>query len=135
MVPSHEHVYTHMTLNLWSIDPNEMLAGKSMWRFEGTLLARRGTHVSVKQNLELPGFSDFKARYLKGDVNDNYLRAAAADGMHPGGSVVDMKNKVEHVFIYLGFTMGPSGIFRVTRTLDTSKLREWLEKNPSEYWK
>lgn len=99
-----EHIHTHMTLNLWSIDPEKLLAGSSQWQFEGTLLTRRGTS----------------------------LHKQSWDGMHPGGAVIDTKNGVQHIFVYLGYTAGPSGIFRITRTLDTNKLSDWLKKKEKE---
>ncbi|MBN2308737.1 MAG: exo-alpha-sialidase [Candidatus Hydrogenedentes bacterium] len=92
-----EHIQSHMTLNLWSIDRDELLAGASTWRFEGTLLMRRGTHVTN------------------------------VDGMHPGAGVVDEERGVEHIFVYLGYPAGPAGIFRITRTLDTPALSRWLK--------
>jgi hypothetical protein len=52
------------------------------------------------------------------------------DGMHPGGGVIDVKNGVAHTFVYCGFSYGPSGIYRVTRTLDTRALSRQLLKLP-----
>lgn len=97
-----EHVHTHMTLNLWSIDPAKLLAGDAEWRFEGTLLSRRG----------IMGTRD-------------------VDGMHPGAAVIDAQRGVQHLFIYLGFKQGPAGIFRLTRTLDTPKLSRFLRDRQS----
>ena len=51
---------------------------------------------------------------------------ANADGFHPAGAVVDTKRGVQHVFIYVGHPNGPAGVFRVTRTLETPKLRAFL---------
>jgi len=95
-----EHDSIRMTLNLWSIDPAELLSGSSDWRFEGTLLARAG------------------------------IMTTASDGMHPGGGVIDEAAGVQHIFVYLGEHLGPAGIFRITRTLDTPKLRRWIEDHP-----
>lgn len=97
-----EQMRLRMTLNLWSIDPAALRSGESQWRFEGTLLARGGTMMT------------------------------GTDGMHPGGSVVDAEAGVQHIFIYAGLHLGPSGIFRITRSLDTPKLRAYLETN-SDY--
>ena len=52
------------------------------------------------------------------------------DGMHPGGGVIDAKNGVAHTFVYCGFRLGPSGIYRVTRSLDTPALSRQLQKLP-----
>lgn len=49
-----------------------------------------------------------------------------ADGFHPAGAVIDTKRSVQHVFIYSGHPNGPAGVFRITRTLDTPKLRTVL---------
>ncbi len=89
-----------MTLNLWSIDPQQIAAGSSDWRFEGTLLTRGGIMVT------------------------------GSDGMHPGGAVIDEEAGVQHIFIYLGQHLGPASVFRLTRTLDTPKLVDWLKQYP-----
>lgn len=81
------------TLNLWSIAPDELLAGSSKWRFECTLVEREG-----------------------------YSRNSERDGMHPGGSVIDEAAGMQHIFIYAGWRRKPCSIFRVSRTLDTPKL-------------
>lgn len=51
-----------------------------------------------------------------------------ADGFHPAGAVIDEKRGVQHVFLYTGHPNGPAGVFRLTRTLDTPKLAEYLMK-------
>lgn len=48
---------------------------------------------------------------------------ATADGFHPAGAVIDRKRGVQHIFIYSGHPNGPAGVFRMTRTLDTPKLK------------
>ncbi len=50
-----------------------------------------------------------------------------ADGFHPAGAVIDEKRGLQHIFIYTGHPNGPAGVFRVTRTLETSKLLEFLK--------
>ncbi len=100
-----ELVISHQTLNLWSIDPQELLCGSAQWKFEGTLLRRVGSPAD---------------------------KLYPVDGMHPGASVLDIKKKVQHIFIYLGYRPGPSGIFRITRTLDTKSLSKKLLKMPSQ---
>ncbi len=92
-----EHIQDQQTLNLWSIDPAELLSGSATWKFECTLLNRIGN-----------------------PTNPRY----PSDGMHPGGAIIDEKHGMQHIFIYLGYGTGPSGIFRITRTLDTGKLVE-----------
>ncbi|MCC6682592.1 MAG: exo-alpha-sialidase [Phycisphaeraceae bacterium] len=89
-----------MTLNLWSIDPQQLLDGSSDWRFEGTLIARTGNMVT------------------------------GTDGMHPGGAVIDEKAGVQHIFVYMGEHLGPAGIFRITRALDTPALKAFIEAHP-----
>lgn len=90
---------TVCTLNLWSINPQELLSGGSEWTFEGTLLER--------------------------DIQDT---PKFHDGMHPAGGVVDIKNNMHHIFVYIGYYDGPSGIFRMSISLDTPKLGEFLKK-------
>jgi hypothetical protein len=71
---------------------------------------------------------------LSGDADWSFegtlLRRADAkrtvDGMHPGGAVIDRERGMQHIFIYLGFPEGPAGAFRLSRTLDTDALREYL---------
>lgn len=95
----------YMTLNLWSIAPEEFLEGRTDWRFEGVLLRSRGE----KARLQNP-----------------------RDGMHPSGTVVDERKGVQHIFIYGGDRAhgqgapetGKTGVFRITRTLDTKRWRE-----------
>lgn len=93
------------SMALWSINPEDLIAGSSLWRYEGELLRRRG-----------------------------FSRIGSRDGFHPGGSVVDEREGLHHVFFYSGWRgypeelgkggkdTGPSGIFRMTRTLETGVL-------------
>ncbi len=67
------------------------------WRFEGRLFKRSGSFYST------------------------------ADGFHTGGAVFDEQRRVQHVFFYSGHPGGPAGVFRLTRTLDTPKLAEFLK--------
>ena len=76
------------------------MAGSADWRFECTLFSRLGVL--------------------------NHPDPKAIDGLHPGGAVVDEKRRVQHIFIYMGFPVGPAGVFRLTRTLQTEKLRAFL---------
>ena len=85
------------SLNLWSIDPEALLAGESQWRFDGTLLRRRG-------------------------VSERGQR----DGLHPGGSIVDDAAGLQHIFFYAGWRRSPASIFRLSRTLHTDQLRSAL---------
>ncbi len=89
------------TLLLWSIDPQELLDGSSEWRFEGPLLIRNN-HM---------GGSGYNV-----------------DGLHPAGAVIDTKRNVQHIFIYAGdLRCGYTGIFHITRTLDTPTLSRFLK--------
>ena len=80
----------HHSLNVWSISPNELLMGSSAYRFDGTILSRRG-----------------------------YSMIGHQDSFHPGGSIVDTEKGWHHIFVYAGLRRAPSGIFRISRTLDT----------------
>ena len=53
-----------------------------------------------------------------------------ADGFHPAAAVIDEQRKVQHIFVYSGHPNGPAGVFRITRTLDTPKLVDFLNSNP-----
>jgi hypothetical protein len=100
-------VYGKSTLNLWTIDPDELLAGGSRWRFDGVLLER--------------------ARET--DHGDDYC-----DGMHPGAPVTDVARGKQHIFVFAGYTDQAAGIFRVSRTLDTVRLRRWLLNYYATIW-
>ena len=90
------------SLNLWSIDPEDLLAGSAEWRFECTLLLRdRAVHHG-----------------------DEF-----ADGLHPGAPVIDVERQQQHIFVYAGKTDKIAGLFRITRTLDTPKLSAWLNSH------
>ncbi len=96
------------SLNIWSISKDELIAGSSKWRFDGTLLSRsRSSHHGS-------GF---------------------ADGLHPGAAVIDQVGKVQHIFVYAGFSDRRTGIYRITRTLDTNRLRRWLLNKFSTIWR
>jgi len=47
-----------------------------------------------------------------------------ADGFHPAGAVIDACRSVQHIFIYAGHPHGPAGIFRITRSLYTSRIQD-----------
>jgi hypothetical protein len=36
---------------------------------------------------------------------------------------------VQHIFIYIGHPNGPAGVFRITRTLNTPKLKQHLAES------
>ncbi len=85
------------SLNLWSINPDDLLAGSSTWRFDGTIIERTG-----------------------------FSRKGNRDGLHPGGSIVDIDAGMQHIFVYAGWRRSPASIFRISRTLDTDALRRAL---------
>jgi len=55
---------------------------------------------------------------------------STADGFHPAGAVIDARHGIQHIFIYSGHPNGPAGVFRITRTLDTPKLRSAFKGSP-----
>lgn len=55
-----------------------------------------------------------------------------ADGFHPAAAVIDKQRGVQHIFIYSGHPNGPAGVFRITRTLETDRLAEFLNEGPSK---
>jgi hypothetical protein len=70
----------------------------AQWRFEGRLFQRGGSFYST------------------------------ADGFHTGGAVIDQERGVQHVFFYSGHPGGTAGVFRLTRTLDTPRLVDFLKR-------
>lgn len=57
---------------------------------------------------------------------------STADGFHPAGAVIDQKRGLQHVFIYCGHPNGPAGVYRITRALDTEKLKDALNQTTKE---
>jgi len=92
-----------MTVNLWSIAPEEFHSGVAEWRFEGTLIRSEGRE------------------HDRGNV-----LGLERDGMCPGGTVVDVESGMQYVYVYLGHFTGPAGIFQLRRSLDTERLRAHL---------
>ena len=92
-----------MTVNLWSIPPSEFLAGSGEWRFEGALLRSEGREHDRGNPMKLE-----------------------RDGMCPGGTIIDVSEGLQYIYIYLGHFTGPTGIFQIRRTLDTDALRSYL---------
>lgn len=94
------------SLNLWSIDPAALLAGSSQWRFDGSIFVRRG-----------------------------YSKIGNKDGLHPGGSIIDLENGFQHIFVYAGWRRSPASIYRVSRSLNTDRLRRFLLNDDTlSYW-
>ena len=91
------------SLNLWSIDPQALLAGSADWRYEGCLFERL-------KPMTLP------------------YRFGMSDGCHPAAAIMDTEQGVQHIFIYLGSPAGPAGIFHLKRSLDTPRLAKFLRE-------
>ena len=89
----------NLLVDLWSIDPEDWESAE--WRFEGVLFAKKRSE----------GGKEFYK---------------TSDGFHPAGGVIDAEKGVQHIFIYTGHPNGPAGTFRITRTLETPKLAEFL---------
>ena len=89
----------NLLVDLWSIDPEDWESAE--WRFEGVLFAKKRSE----------GGKEFYK---------------TSDGFHPAGGVIDAGKGVQHIFIYTGHPNGPAGTFRITRTLETPKLAEFL---------
>ena len=79
-------------MELWLWSMDPAEWDKGQWRRECRLLACKGNFYST------------------------------GDGFHPGGAVVDEQRGVQHIFIYSGHPNGPAGVFRITRSLDTTRL-------------
>lgn len=91
------------TVNLWSMSKEDVAAGRADgWQFEGTLLRLRSGRL--------------------------HTRPFDPDAFHPGGGVMDEENGVQHVFVYCGPFSTPTGIYRITRTLDTARLRKAMQQ-------
>ncbi|MEQ9455518.1 MAG: hypothetical protein RLN76_13110 [Phycisphaeraceae bacterium] len=82
------------SLNLWSINPDDLLAGSADWRFDGTIIERIG-----------------------------YSRSGNRDGLHPGGSVINLIDGTQDIYVYAGWRRTPSSLYLIKRTLNTDKWR------------
>ena len=108
--------YGYMTLTLWSISPEDLLAGSPYWRYECTLLRSQGSWTGY------------------GKTTANSKGVNLRDGFHPYGTVIDAKRGVQHIFIYAGNRVhggpdrGKTGVFHITRTLDTEALKAAVRK-------
>ncbi|MDR0353023.1 MAG: IPT/TIG domain-containing protein, partial [Opitutaceae bacterium] len=91
------------SLNIWSIDPVDLLAGGTTWRFDGNLVERRGIILGGAQ--------------VGADLD--YYK----DGYHPGGSIVDEAAGQQHIFIYIGVYTQYANAYRLSRPLDTYAFR------------
>ncbi|MDR2673561.1 MAG: hypothetical protein LBC18_01495 [Opitutaceae bacterium] len=92
------------SLNIWSIDPVDLLNGGANWRFDGNLIERAG--ISCGGN--------------------NYVGTADIynkDGFHPGGSIIDEAAGRQHIFIYVGYYYKYANAYRLSRPLDTYAFR------------
>ncbi len=97
VLENERHETKEQSVNLWSISPENLYAGRAdRWRFEATLLTLVSGMLEMKPN----------------DI----------DAAHPGGSVIDESAGVQHIFIYCGRYATPTGIYRISRTLDTFAL-------------
>lgn len=101
--PGEEGNMQIQTLNLWSIDPENLLAGSSTWTFEGTLLSR-----------------------------GQYIDGLRVEGMHPAGAVIDTQNNTQQIYVYLGLKNQVYGVYRITRSLDTDSLSSLLARSSFE---
>jgi len=101
----------HQTLSLWSMDPEGFFSGAARWRFDGVLLRSKGTQGRSRD-------PDFPPR----------------EGLHPAGTVIDEKRNLQHIFFFAGDRThrgpdsGQTGLFRLSRTLDTDQLRGQLRE-------
>jgi len=85
-------------LLLWSIDPDDLIAGGSDWELETILMNRNGI-----------------------------------SSMHPAGTVVDVSENLQHIFLYMGgLYPDRNSIFRLSRTLDTESISDWINNYRSD---
>ena len=89
-------------MELWLWSMNPADWKRGRWRRDCRLLARKGKFYTT------------------------------ADGFHPAGAVIDRKRGVQHIFIYCGHPNGPAGVFRISRTLETGKLKRVLNRQPKK---
>lgn len=89
-------------MELWLWSIDPQEWDKGIWRRECRLLATKGNFYST------------------------------ADGFHPAGAVIDARRGVQHIYFYCGHPNGPAGVFQMTRTLDTPKLKAVLADAAAE---
>lgn len=126
----------------WSQDTVEVSFNPVSARIEAVLTNRTGggpgyEHPTNQQTINLWSISpaELAAGSSEWRFEGTLLRRegpiGVVDGMHPAGGVVDAKRGVAHTFVYCGFPTGPSGIFRVTRSLNTKALSKQLLELPA----
>lgn len=101
------------TLTLWSLAPDDFAHTQANWRFECVLLRSEGMMCGSED----PAYP---------------LR----EGLHPAGAVIDEKRGLQHFFIFGGdnphiakrINTGRTGIFRLSRSLDTRKYSQKLRR-------
>ncbi|OAM90794.1 IPT/TIG domain-containing protein [Termitidicoccus mucosus] len=98
------------SLNLWSIDPVDLLASGTTWRFDGNLVERQGI--------------------ILGGAAGTYGEKGNKDGYHPGGSIVDEAAGKQHIFIYVGVYTQYANAYRLSRPLDTYAFRAACDLPP-----
>jgi len=116
-----------------SVDTSDLMSNPVTKRFEVVQSDRSNMSVNLfslsPQDWDTANWR-FEARLFK--RGGSFY--STADGFHTGGAIVDRENNVQHVFFYSGHAGGPAGVFRLTRTLDTPKLAEFLKSanDPAE---
>ncbi len=110
-------------LNLGSVDTVDLSFNPVTKRYEVAYSERNRMQVSLwSMNPEKWDSGEWRRECQLIDTKGTFYRNA--DGFHTGGAVIDPKRNVQHIFLYRGMPEGPSGIFRITRSLNTPELRE-----------
>lgn len=97
VLENEQNEQSEQTVNLWSIAKEDMYAGQvDRWRFEATLLRLTSGMLEIEPH--------------------------NIDAAHPGGAVMDVENGLQHVFIYCGRYETPTGVYVISRDLNTANL-------------
>ncbi len=91
------------SLNIWSIDPVDLLNGGATWRFDGNIVERQGI--------------------ILGGAAGTFGSKGNKDGYHPGSSIVDEAAGKQHIFVYVGIYTQYASTYRISRPLDTYAFR------------
>ncbi|MCL3779357.1 hypothetical protein EMN47_03045 [Prolixibacteraceae bacterium JC049] len=95
-------------LDLWSISASDML------------------------NAEVDQYTK-EVKWTKEAILMDRLVTLRGQGMHPAGTVMDLENNVQHIYFHAGDEYpARSGIFELTRTLNTDELASWVDATRAE---
>jgi hypothetical protein len=73
------------------------------------------------------GVAQMRSDSIDWELESVLLKRSGVGAMHPAGSVIDRENQLLHYFLYMGGEYPDRNcIYRLSRTLDTESLSNWM---------